>query len=118
MDAKSWIRRGLKKDNRMKMNLAIDFDGVICKRTDIPTNINWTDGPNENALDAINHFLKIGHNVWVFTSNPEPEKVKKWLDKYGFPELEVTNIKKPAHAYIDDRAIRFTNWNDIRRYFG
>lgn len=100
------------------MNIAIDFDGVICKRTHIPTKINWDDKPMEDSLAAINHLRKIGHNVWVFTSNPEPEKVKEWLKKNGFPELEVTNIKRPAHAYIDDRAIRFTNWQDMRRYFG
>lgn len=100
------------------MNIAIDFDGVICKREGIPTIRSWDNAePMEGALDAINLLIKQGKKVWVFTSNPEPEKVKKWLDSYGFPELEITNIKKPAHVYIDDRGLRFTNWQDIRKYF-
>lgn len=102
------------------MNLAIDFDGVICKSEGIPTDkFVWDERePVFQSLEAIKHLIKVGHKVWVFTSNPEPEEVKKWLAKWNFPEIEVTNIKKPAHAYIDDRAIRFTNWQDIRRYFG
>ena len=99
------------------MNIAIDFDGVIIKRNGIPTIRTWDDKPIEGALDAINLLLSQGKKLWVFTSNKEPEKVKEWLKNNGFPELEVTNIKKPAHVYIDDRAIGFTNWQDIRKYF-
>jgi hypothetical protein len=28
--------------------------------------------------------------------------------------LLVTNRKLPAHAYVDDRAVRFTSWEDLR----
>ena len=100
------------------MKIAIDFDGTICKRDSIPTGeLDWEASPMEGALDAINLLIKTGKKVWVCTSNPEPEKVKAWLSRNGFPELEVTNIKKPAHVYIDDRAIRFTNWADMCKYF-
>lgn len=100
------------------MNIAIDFDGVICKREGIPTIRDWSNAkPMEGALDAINLLRQQGKKIWVFTSNPEPEKVKEWLKENGFPKLRVTNIKEPAHVFIDDRAIRFTNWQDIRKYF-
>jgi len=100
------------------MKIAIDFDGVICKRQGIPTIAGWKNAkPVDGALDSINLLIGLGHKVWVFTSNPEPEKVVGWLIKNKFPEIEVTDIKKPAHIYIDDRAIRFTNWQDIRKYF-
>lgn len=100
------------------MNIAIDFDGVICKRRGIPTIRGWdNDEPMEGALDAINLLIRQGKKVWIFTSNSEPEKIVEWLARNGFPKLEVTNIKKPAHVYIDDRAIRFTNWQDMRKYF-
>jgi len=98
------------------MKIAIDFDGVICKREGIPTKLKWNDIPMEGALDTILLLLQ-EHEVWVFTSNPKPNRVKAWLLAHDFPELEVTNIKKPANVYIDDRAIRFTNWQDIRKYF-
>lgn len=102
------------------MNIFIDFDGVICKSEGIPTkNFIWEEREEvDDSLDAVNFLIKIGHKVTIFTSNPEPEKVKEWLLNHHFPELPVTNVKSPAHVYIDDRAIRFTNWQDIRRYFG
>lgn len=99
------------------MKIAIDFDGTICKRNGIPTIMEDTDEPVDGAKDAIKLLLKQGHDVWVFTSNPYIDDVSTWLEKYGFPDLEVTNIKKPAHVYIDDRALRFTNWQDMRKYF-
>lgn len=44
-----------------------------------------------------------------------------WLNengmKIGTHWHEVTSEKPPAIAYIDDRAIRFTNWEDVRKYF-
>jgi len=43
--------------------------------------------------------------------------IKKWLEKYGLKNIQVTNTKLSARAYIDDRAIRFTNWRDILSYF-
>ena len=101
------------------MKIAIDFDGVLCKRKGIPTIKEPVSNcePMEDALDAIKLFKKMGNEVWVFTSNEDPDGVRLWLNTNGFPELEVTNIKKPAHAYIDDRAIRFDNWQNIRKYF-
>ena len=99
------------------MKIACDFDGVICKREGIPTKEDWTESvPMPGAKEAIKMFIKLGHEVWVFTSNPDRTKVKSWLNLYNFPELEITNIKKPCHIIIDDRAIRFTSWQDIRKY--
>ena len=100
------------------MKISLDFDGVLIKRLGIPTVMNLDDEPVEGARDAIIFLMNLGHKVWVLTSNPDLEGVKKWLADNYFPELEVTNIKKPAHVYIDDRALRFTNWQDIRKYFG
>jgi hypothetical protein len=99
------------------MKIAVDFDGTICKRNGIPTS-EWNsyELPIEGALNAIKSFQSLGHEVWIFTSNPSLELVKDWLKVHKFPSLEVTNIKKPATIYIDDRAIRFTNWQDIRKY--
>lgn len=99
------------------MKIAIDFDGVICKRSGIPTIRDFNDPPMEGALDSIKLLKKMKYKVWIFTSNPDLEQVKTWLSLNEFPDLEVTNIKKPAHVYIDDRAMRFTNWQDIRKYF-
>ena len=99
------------------MRIAIDFDGTICRRWGIPTTPGFGK-PIAGALDSIKLLLSLGHDVWVFTSNPDLNEVSSWLHAYDFPELRITNIKEPAQVYIDDRAIRFTNWQDIRKYFG
>lgn len=102
------------------MIIACDFDGVICDRNGIPTVDSWnTDKPKKGARDAILYLLELGHEIYIFTANAEKERVMEWLDRWSFPRLEVTDKKKTGtKVYIDDRAIRFTNWNDIRKYFG
>jgi len=101
------------------MKIAIDFDNVICKRKGIPAiQESWSQKkPVEGAQDAIKLIISQGHDVWVFTSNPDLDDIVKWLKSNEFPKLRVTNIKEFANVYIDDRALRFTNWNDIRKYF-
>jgi len=98
------------------MKIAIDFDGVICNRKGIPTE-KGLGYPKKGAKDAINLLIKNGYDIWILTSNPDLNEVASWLNMYDFPQLRITNIKEPAHVYIDDRAIRFTNWQDIRKYF-
>lgn len=99
------------------MKIAIDFDGVIIKRKGIPTDMTWEDEPVEGALDSIKLLLEMGYKLYILTSNTDPDRVREWLKDKGFPDLRVTNIKEPSHVYIDDRALRFTNWQDIRKYF-
>lgn len=66
---------------------------------------------------SIEKLIDRGFKVVVLTAREELEPVREWLKKNNFPEVEVTNIKPPAIAYIDDRSIRFTNWKDMRNYF-
>lgn len=100
------------------MKYALDFDGTLAQRTGIPTNSeNVKDcKPNEGSLEAVKWLLLCGHDLYVFTNNDHPEQIEDWLVDSGFPKLRVTNIKeKGTKAYVDDRAIRFTNWQDIRK---
>lgn len=99
------------------MRISIDFDGTICHRKGIPTSRSLG-RPKKGSKDAIRFFMELGHDVWILTSHEDLNEVSSWLYKYKFPKLRITNIKEPAHVYIDDRAIRFTNWQDIRKYFG
>jgi hypothetical protein len=117
--------------------VAVDFDGVIhaCSR-------GWQDGtiydePVPGALDAL-HSLMDRFAVFVHTTR-DPFAVESWLAGRGLscvidngagdPEfwnergvLLVTRRKYPAIAYIDDRSIRFTSWDqalgDLQRFEG
>jgi 5'(3')-deoxyribonucleotidase len=102
------------------MRIAIDFDGVICKRDGIPRTNDFRDcPPMKNALEAV-RWLNDHHDIYILTNRRKDDRcyVRAWLVKHGFPLVLVTNRKMPkTSVYIDDRAIRFTNWLDISKYF-
>ncbi|MGH2460097.1 MAG: hypothetical protein ACRDIY_14675 [Chloroflexota bacterium] len=52
----------------------------------------------------------------IFTTR-EPTGVWAWLEKHGMAQFvdDVSNVKIPAFAYVDDRAIRFRG--NYRRVF-
>jgi len=103
------------------LKIAVDFDGTICKRNQVPrVGDFFSEEPNEFAQSALD-LLKKEYDVYILT-NRDPDEwlsIYKWLNDNGFPKgIRVTNIKeKDTVAYIDDRAIRFTNWLDITKYF-
>lgn len=100
-----------------KETIGIDFDGVLNTYTK-----GWNNGiidtaPVEGAIDACARLITKGFNLYVLTARTDHGPVYAWLQRCGFPYMEVSNVKRPAIAYIDDRAIRFTNWKDIQKYF-
>mgnify|MGYP001611463386 FL=1 len=95
--------------------LAVDFDGVIHEYS------GWNNGelnnPVAGAVDAWTKLENAGYTLVVFTCREDLDRVQDWFHQhFGFIP-EITNTKPVAVAYIDDRAIRFTNWEDIRKYF-
>lgn len=69
---------------------------------------------NVTKLDQKNY------NVLLWFIVQEQKTIKQGLRKEPYTfinNLYFTNIKLPALAYIDDRGIRFTNWEDIVKYF-
>lgn len=105
--------------------IAIDFDGVIHKYSKGWQNGKIYDEPVEGVKEALEKLSK-KYRLIVFTTResgtpPELGTIKNtsnvwwWLrknelDKYIY---DVTNKKpKEAKLFIDDRAIRFENWED------
>lgn len=103
------------------MRIAIDYDGVIHDLPGIERkhDLDGTE-PKLDAVGALWWLIAEGHDVWIFTARPVEEhpQIKKWLEKWGFPKLRITNIKEPATIYLDDRAVRFTNWQDFCKLLG
>jgi hypothetical protein len=103
-----------------KKTIAVDFDGVIHQYD------GWRDGsiygePIAGSFDAMMKMIHNGFNVVVFSARPadqiRPWLIEKWPFKM-FPVPEVTNQKPIAIAYIDDRAVPFTNnWPEILEKF-
>lgn len=111
---------------RKKTTIAIDFDGVIHGYSK-----SWQDGsiydkPKQGAKLAMAKLVKQGFNIVIFTTrlNPEirdkneateqAEMLDKWLGKYGFTKGKhyhyITALKPKAKVYIDDRALKFIDW--------
>ena|SRR3990167_7359886 len=103
------------------MKIACDFDSVICQREGIPTKGNTVDcRPVEGAKEAIEQFLKKGYEIYILTNREGKRKdeAKNWLKKWEFPALRITNIKEEnTSVYLDDRAVRFINWQDFRKFY-
>lgn len=98
--------------------LAIDFDGVLHRYS-----LGWSDGtiydnPVTGVEEALEKLHKAGFKLVCLTTR-EPDTVAGWLTGWDLLHYfeKVTNKKIPAIAYIDDRAIRFTNWDDITKMF-
>jgi hypothetical protein len=107
--------------------IAVDFDGVIHAYRQ-----GWQDGdiydePVPGAFTALRALMRV-HAVFIHTTRL-PRQVARWIDEHGnIPTtvdsacgtptfwndqdlLLVTQRKLPALAYIDDRAIKFINWD-------
>jgi len=120
----------MEKLNKSTSNaIAVDFDGVIHKYSQ-----GWKDGsiydpPVEGAKECLSLLVKKGFTVVIFTTRLNPElnddvnlevnKVTRWLSSFGFRKgvhyHEITAIKPRAVVYIDDRAMRFINWQDAMK---
>jgi len=93
-----------------KQTLLIDFDGTLAKY-DGWKGLEVLGDPLEKARHAM-LILSKHYKLICFTTRLG-DFVEPWLRRHGFPEMEVTNIKKPAHLIIDDRALRFDGqWTD------
>jgi hypothetical protein len=107
---------------QLERTLCVDFDGVIHKYSQGFKDGSIYDEPIEGAFDALMKLKEAGYTVVIHTARKPFESVQEWLKEKAasYPEiqkLEVTDRKLPSLAYIDDRAIRFTAWQDILNYF-
>jgi hypothetical protein len=106
--------------------IAIDFDGVIHKNSKGFYDGTVYDEPIEGAIESIINIYNMGYKIVIFTAKVKADRplvngktgqelVWNWLKKYNIDGYikEVTSEKPRALYYIDDRGIRFENWNKI-----
>ena len=102
-----------------KPTIAVDFDGVVHAYSQGWQGGEIYDGPISGAIQALKTLSDRGYNLVISTAREDTEAVEEKLKEWIGHDLcfEVTNRKPIAIAYIDDRAVHFTNWNDILERF-
>lgn len=105
--------------------LAIDFDGTLCRKQGFGDGTIYEE-PNKGAKEVLDKMKEEGYKIVIYSTRLNPkfdryteqlEEVANWLEKYSIPFDEITPFKPRAIAYIDDRAVRFTNWFDMKNLF-
>lgn len=100
----------------------LDFDGVLNMYT------GWRGffehfPPRPGAVDFLRRLKEGGNCIVIHTVRPDIADTWAWLEEHGMKEYitDITNIKPPGVALLDDRAITFTGdfekaYNDIRGF--
>jgi hypothetical protein len=108
---------------RNTKQLAIDFDGVIHKSSKGFYDGTLYDGPIDGVGDALKQLSK-DYILIIYTCKANPDRplvngktgtelIWKWLDKYDLSQYinDIVYGKPNAKYYIDNKGIRFTDWN-------
>ena len=95
-----------------KKTLMIDLDGVLNNYTKYePDKIPTIKAGAKEFLETLYNTNE--YELVLFTTRPKI-LAQEWLEKENISKYfkEITNIKKPAYMYIDDRALKFNgNYN-------
>ena len=110
---------------RNTKQLAIDFDGVIHKSSKSFHDGTIYDSPVDGVEEALKRLSK-DYILIIYTCKANPKRplvngktgielIWEWLEKYNLDKYidDVTYIKPNAKYYIDDKAIKFTSWNQV-----
>jgi len=95
------------------LRLIIDLDGTIC--TEEKTFSRSLAKPISGAIENINKLFSEGNTIIIYSSRSwqEYEMTTEWLKSAGVNYHQLILGKPIGDYWIDDRAIRFTSWNDI-----
>ena len=90
-----------------KKDILIDLDGVLNEYGNSPFNKDYIPPLKKGAEQFLKNLSETG-NLYLFTTR-NVILATKWLIENNIDKYfeDVTNIKIPAHLYIDDRCICF-----------
>ena len=96
------------------MNICVDFNHTI-HDADHPITGRKMGAPMDYTKQALTLLKERGFRIIVFTTwKPKSFKaIEDFMKYYELPFDEVTNIKPEAEYYIDNKAIQFTNWQEV-----
>ena len=104
--------------------LAIDFDGVIHKSSKSFYDGTIYDDPVDGVEEALKRLSK-DYTLIIYTCKANPDRplindktgtelIWEWLEKHNFAKYisKITSEKPRAIVYIDDKGIRFHDWEE------
>jgi len=110
--------------------IAIDFDGVIHKNSKGFHDGTIYDEPIEDVKKGLEYLSK-SYKLVIYSCKANPNRPKidgktgveliwDWLDRHDLQNyIDNISYEKPnAKYYIDDKAIRFINWEMIMGVIG
>lgn len=94
------------------MQLIIDLDGTIC--TEEKMFSRSLAKPVKKAVESVNRLYDEGHIIIIYTARMwiEYEMTHHWLTENGVKFHQLVMGKPQGDFWIDDRALRFENWDD------
>jgi capsule biosynthesis phosphatase len=112
----------------MKYRFCVDLDGTICytkKEGECYSDVE----PIPGSIETLQTLRKNGHYIIIYTARNmitynnnigkiianQSSVVIEWLKKHNIPYDELHFGKPVADYYIDDKAVKFENWNDIKK---
>jgi uncharacterized HAD superfamily protein len=95
------------------MKLIIDIDGTICEE-----NRQFSRSlakPLPNAVKSLKALKKKGYILILYSARTwaEYEMTLNWLKSYDIPFDQLILGKPEGDYWIDDRAIKYTNWKEV-----
>ena len=97
-----------------KLTLAIDFDGVIHDYKN-PVAERKMGLPMEGAKRCLDNYRMMGFKIIIHSVWGDKDGIMgEWFKYYNIPYDLITNIKPTADYYIDDKAVKFTSWKEIK----
>ena len=110
---------------RNTKQIAIDFDGVIHKSSKSFHDGTIYDDPIDGVEEGLKYLSK-SYRLVIYTCKANPDRplvngktgielIWEWLQKYNLDKYieDITFTKPNAKYYIDDKAVRFINWDII-----
>jgi uncharacterized HAD superfamily protein len=100
------------------MQIIIDLDGTIC--TEEKTFSRSLSKPLEGAIESINQLHNEGHTIIIYSARSwqEYEMTSHWLSLHKVKYDQLVMGKPIGDIWIDDRAIEFTDWADVKKKIG
>lgn len=93
--------------------VVIDIDGTICE--ELPTFEKSLANPIAGALESVNKLYDSGVFIIFYTARgwAEFKMTENWLKSHGFKYHTLICGKPVYDMWIDDRAVKFTDWPSI-----